>query len=137
MERCMKPITLLSVGEAADYINLPRPTLYHHLREGNIPGIQIGGRWRIELEKLHEFMDRAKRGSQDGPSNHADFASHAAGDYPPSSPDIQGVWRALLQENRSLKSIVAENLLRLQRLRSTLSPEESMESVCRFAEGTF
>ncbi len=61
----MKKLGLMTVAEAADYLNVPRPTLYQHLREGHIPGIQIGGRWRIELTKLNEFIGRAKRGTSE------------------------------------------------------------------------
>ena len=54
-----KTLGLLTVSQAAEYMNIPRPTLYQHLREGRIPGIQIGGRWRIETKVLQRFLGLA------------------------------------------------------------------------------
>jgi len=43
---------LLTVKEAADYLRLPLSSLYYLVQRGQIPGIQIGGRWRIKKSAL-------------------------------------------------------------------------------------
>jgi methylglyoxal synthase len=43
---------LLTVKEAAHYLRLPLSSLYYLVRRGQIPAIQIGGRWRIKRSSL-------------------------------------------------------------------------------------
>jgi methylglyoxal synthase len=43
---------LLTVKETADYLRLPLSSLYYLVRRGQIPAIQIGGRWRIKKSSL-------------------------------------------------------------------------------------
>lgn len=137
MER-MKKLGLMTVAEAAEYLNVPRPTLYQHLREGHIPGIQIGGRWRIEQEKLNAFIGKAKRGSSSGESfqpimdengfsaNDSRFSRPVqtqpsyAEPVTPSiaiNPETADRLEALRSENSRLRALVADQLLDLERLR--------------------
>jgi excisionase family DNA binding protein len=46
------PHNLLTVKETADYLRIPVPTVYYLVQRGQIPGIQIGGRWRIKKSAL-------------------------------------------------------------------------------------
>jgi excisionase family DNA binding protein len=39
---------LLTVKETAEYLRIPVPTVYYLVQRGQLPGIQIGGRWRIK-----------------------------------------------------------------------------------------
>ncbi|MEM7387134.1 MAG: helix-turn-helix domain-containing protein, partial [Verrucomicrobiota bacterium] len=108
-----KRLGLLTVAEAADYLNMPRPTLYQHLREGQIPGIQIGGRWRIEVDKLNEFIVNARGGggnvaTVEGEDRSAPMAAPGMG----SSDEIT----RLRKENERLRAIVAEQLLQIHSL---------------------
>ena len=43
---------LLTIKETADYLRLPLSSLYYLVRRGQIPAIQIGGRWRIKKSSL-------------------------------------------------------------------------------------
>ena len=43
---------LLTVKETADYLRLPLSSLYYLVQRGQIPAIQIGGRWRIKKSAL-------------------------------------------------------------------------------------
>lgn len=43
---------LLTVKETAQYLNIPLPTVYFHIQRGQIPAIQIAGRWRIKRSAL-------------------------------------------------------------------------------------
>jgi excisionase family DNA binding protein len=39
---------LMTVKEAAAYLRVPLPSVYHLLQRGQLPAIQIGGRWRVK-----------------------------------------------------------------------------------------
>jgi methylglyoxal synthase len=51
---------LLTVKEAADYLRLPLSSLYYLVQRGQIPAIQIGGRWRIKKSSLDGHVLGAK-----------------------------------------------------------------------------
>lgn len=50
---------LLSVDEAAAYLRLDASTVRRHLRNGELPGTQIGGRWYISAAALAERFEGA------------------------------------------------------------------------------
>lgn len=135
----MKKLGLMTVAEAAEYLNVPRPTLYQHLREGHIPGIQIGGRWRIEQDKLNDFIGKAKRGGNSSDSSYEPIMDQNG--YAPERrfvPDTNQAFgkpesssamndedserlEALRAENTRLRELVADQLLELERLRAQRS----------------
>ena len=128
----MKKLGLMTVAEAAEYLNVPRPTLYQHLREGHIPGIQIGGRWRIEQDKLNDFIGKAKRGGSESYEPIMDENGYAPDRHSPRvTPQEQPISTensevaerlvALRAENARLRELVADQLLELERLRATPS----------------
>jgi excisionase family DNA binding protein len=43
---------LLTVKETAKYLRIPLPTVYYLVQRGQLPAIQIGGRWRIKKNAL-------------------------------------------------------------------------------------
>src|SRR5947207_15852847 len=43
---------LLTVKETAKYLRIPLPTVYYLVQRGQLPAIQIGGRWRIKKDSL-------------------------------------------------------------------------------------
>lgn len=43
---------LLTIKEAAEYLKMPLPTIYYLAQRGQLPAIQIGGRWRIKRSLL-------------------------------------------------------------------------------------
>lgn len=43
---------LLTVKETAGYLRIPIPTVYYLIQRGQLPSIQIGGRWRIKRSLL-------------------------------------------------------------------------------------
>jgi len=52
---------LLTVKEAAEYLQLPIPSVYYLAQSGMIPAIRIGGRWRIKKSSLDRdvlYQDR-------------------------------------------------------------------------------
>ena len=39
---------LMTAQETAEYLRIPLPTVYYYLKEGTLPWVLIGGRWRIK-----------------------------------------------------------------------------------------
>ena len=49
---------LMTVRETSEYLRMPIPTVYYHVNKGTIPTIKIGGRWRIQRDRLDsEFLN--------------------------------------------------------------------------------
>ena len=46
------PPELMTVKETAEYLRIPLPTVYYLVQRGQLPAIQIGGRWRIKRSLL-------------------------------------------------------------------------------------
>jgi len=54
---------LLTVKETAEYLRIPLPTVYYLVQRGQIPAIQIGGRWRIKKSSLdRDILREDKQG---------------------------------------------------------------------------
>ncbi len=43
---------LMTVKETSEYLRIPLPTVYYLVQRGQLPAIQIGGRWRIKRSRL-------------------------------------------------------------------------------------
>src|SRR6476661_8341694 len=43
---------LLTVKETAKYLRIPLPTVYYLVQRGQLPAVQIGGRWRVQKDVL-------------------------------------------------------------------------------------
>lgn len=55
---------LLTVKETAEYLRIPLPTVYYLVQRGQIPAIQIGGRWRIKKTSLDRDILRQEKQGQ-------------------------------------------------------------------------
>jgi excisionase family DNA binding protein len=55
---------LMTVKETAQYLRIPLPTVYYLVQRGQLPAIQIGGRWRIKRSLLDRDVLKEERGSQ-------------------------------------------------------------------------
>jgi excisionase family DNA binding protein len=55
---------LLTVKETAEYLRIPLPTVYYLVQRGQLPAIQIGGRWRIKKESLDRDVLRSDDSGQ-------------------------------------------------------------------------
>jgi len=54
-----RPVPLLTINEAADYLNVERSTLYRLMRRGElVPSARVGHRWRFRLEELDHYLQR-------------------------------------------------------------------------------
>ena len=43
---------LMTVKETAEYLRIPLPTVYYLVQRGQLPAVQIGGRWRVKKDAL-------------------------------------------------------------------------------------
>lgn len=55
---------LITVKETAEYLRIPLPTVYYLVQRGQIPAIQIGGRWRVKKDLLDRDVLRTEAGGQ-------------------------------------------------------------------------
>jgi excisionase family DNA binding protein len=55
---------LLTVKETAKYLRIPLPTVYYLVQRGQLPGIQIGGRWRIKKSSLDKDILKEDKSGQ-------------------------------------------------------------------------
>ncbi len=55
---------LLTVKETAKYLRIPLPTVYYLVQRGQLPAIQIGGRWRVKKDLLDRDVLKEDRAGQ-------------------------------------------------------------------------
>ena len=55
---------LLTVKETAKYLRMPLPTVYYLVQRGQLPAIQIGGRWRIKKNALDKDILKEEKSGQ-------------------------------------------------------------------------
>ena len=60
----MEAHNLLTVKETAEYLRIPLPTVYYLVQRGQLPAIQIGGRWRIKKDSLDRDILREEEHGQ-------------------------------------------------------------------------
>ena len=59
-----EPPELMTVKETAEYLRIPLPTVYYLVQRGQLPAIQIGGRWRIKRSLLDRDILKTDEGGQ-------------------------------------------------------------------------
>lgn len=47
---------LMTTDELAEYLRVDRITIYRYLKEGKIPALRIGGRWRFRRSDIDEWL---------------------------------------------------------------------------------
>jgi excisionase family DNA binding protein len=55
---------LLTGKETAKYLRIPLPTVYYLVQRGQLPAIQIGGRWRIKKSSLDKDILKEDKSGQ-------------------------------------------------------------------------
>ena len=55
---------LMTVKETAEYLRIPLPTVYYLVQRGQLPAIQIGGRWRVKKDALDRDVLREEEHGQ-------------------------------------------------------------------------
>jgi len=51
-----KPISVLTVKEVADYLQVHPSTVYKLLHKQDLPGFRIGTDWRFNKERIDQWM---------------------------------------------------------------------------------
>jgi len=59
----MSNLNLITVKETAAYLRIPLPTVYYLVQRGQIPAVQIGGRWRVKKDLLDRDVLRKEEDS--------------------------------------------------------------------------
>lgn len=53
----------MTVKETAEYLRIPLPTAYYLVQRGQLPAVQIGGRWRVKKDSLdRDVLHEEKEG---------------------------------------------------------------------------
>jgi excisionase family DNA binding protein len=52
---------LMTVKETSEYLRIPVPTVYYLVQRGQLPAVQIGGRWRIKRSLLDRDVLRKEK----------------------------------------------------------------------------
>ncbi len=47
---------VLTIDQLAEYLKLPKSTLYHLARRGDVPGQKIGRHWRFHKEAIDNWL---------------------------------------------------------------------------------
>ena len=55
---------LLTVKETSNYLRIPLPTVYYLVQRGQLPAVQIGGRWRIKRDLLDRDVLKKDQGQR-------------------------------------------------------------------------
>jgi excisionase family DNA binding protein len=54
----------MTVKETAEYLRIPLPTVYYLVQRGQLPAVQIGGRWRVKKDALDRDVLRNEEEGQ-------------------------------------------------------------------------
>ena len=52
---------VFSIDELADYLKIPKSTLYKLVREGKIPAQKVGRHWRFHRETIDAWLGNRRR----------------------------------------------------------------------------
>lgn len=53
--------SVLTVDELAEYLKIPKSTLYKLAQEGKVPGQKVGRHWRFRKEAIDRWLDERQR----------------------------------------------------------------------------
>src|SRR3954467_8548653 len=87
---------LLTVKETAKYLRIPLPTVYYLVQRGQLPAIQIGGRWRGKRATLDRDVLRAEEQGQ------------PTGLVVPDEPAVQDLFKLFLKTS-GFSRLIVEN----------------------------
>ena len=49
---------ILTTRELSEYLKLTEVTIYKYAKEGKIPGVKVGSRWRFDKDHIDELLRR-------------------------------------------------------------------------------
>jgi excisionase family DNA binding protein len=56
---------LLNTKELAEYLKLTEVTIYKYAKEGKIPGVKVGSRWRFDKDRIDELLRREEENKEE------------------------------------------------------------------------
>jgi excisionase family DNA binding protein len=54
----------MTAKETAEFLGIPLPTVYYLMQRGQLPAVQIGGRWRVKRDLLERDVLRNQEATQ-------------------------------------------------------------------------
>jgi len=58
-----KEDSVLTINELAEYLKVPKSSLYRLVQEGKIPGQKVGKHWRFLKSRIDRWLDKCDDGS--------------------------------------------------------------------------
>lgn len=58
--------SVLTIDELADYLRIPKSTLYKLAQEGKVPGQKVGRHWRFRKEAIDRWLEHDTRVERSG-----------------------------------------------------------------------
>ncbi len=55
---------VMTLNEVADYLRIPRSTVYKLVREGRIPGQKVGRQWRFHRSIVEQWLGDGSEGKR-------------------------------------------------------------------------
>ena len=55
---------VMTLNEVADYLRIPRSTVYKLVREGRIPGQKVGRQWRFRRAIVEQWLGEGSEGTR-------------------------------------------------------------------------
>ena len=52
-----KPDLVMTIDDLAEYLKIPKSTVYKLVQEGQIPGQKVGRHWRFRRETIDRWLD--------------------------------------------------------------------------------
>jgi excisionase family DNA binding protein len=52
------PDEIMDIKEAADYLRIKERTLYSLVKHKRVPGIKVGGQWRLKKSRLDAMFEQ-------------------------------------------------------------------------------
>ena len=52
-----EPESIMTIEEIADYLRIPKSTVYKLAQEGKIPCQKVGRHWRFRKNTINEWLD--------------------------------------------------------------------------------
>ena len=57
-----EPDSIMTIEEAADYLKIPKSTVYKLAQEGKIPCQKVGRHWRFRKDTIDKWLDESSGG---------------------------------------------------------------------------
>ena len=55
-----EPESIMTIDEVADYLKIPKSTMYKLAQEGSIPCQKVGRHWRFRKNTINKWLDSHK-----------------------------------------------------------------------------